>query len=115
MDVFREIGYTAGGYETLEVDNTDGGKGFTATEIRPTSGDFEGKACQKVVITVENESIRYTLNGTVPISGTAAVATHGHLVAAGGTIPINDPESISNFLAISISATDAWLRVTYMF
>jgi len=115
MEVVKELGHIAGGYETITVDNTAGGVGFTAGKIRPTSGDFKGKACQKAVITVENESIRYTLDGTAPVSGVAAAAKHGHLVAAGGSITINHPKSISNFLVISIGATDAWLRVTYEF
>ena len=115
MEIVKELGHIAGGYESLVIDNTEGGTGFTASEIRPTSGDFKGKACQKAIITVENESIRYTLDETAPVTGTASASTHGHLVAAGGSIVINHPKNISNFLAISISATDAWLRVTYEF
>jgi len=115
MEIVKEVGHIAGGFESLVVDNTAGGVGFTAAEIRPTSGDFLGKACQKVVIGVENQSIRYTIDGTVPISGVASAITHGHLVAAGGSISINHPKSINNFLAISIDDTDAWLRTTFMF
>ena len=115
MEVVREIGYKAGGYESLVVDNTAGGVGFTAAEIRPTSGDFLGKAAQRVEITVENQSVRFTKDGTVPISGVASAITHGHLVAAGGTITLKHPKDISNFLAISIDGTDAWLRSTFMF
>lgn len=115
MEIIKKLGHIAGGYETLTIDDTEGGTGFTSSKIRPTSGDFKGKACQKAIVTVENEGIRYTLDGTAPVTGTASASTHGHLVAAGGSFVIEHPKNVSNFLAISVSTTDAWLRVTYEF
>jgi hypothetical protein len=111
VELVKQIGLKSSEYETLVVDNTAGGVGFTAAKIATS----EGKSCQEVVVTVENESIRYTLDGTLPITGAASATSHGHLVTAGNQIIVNHPKDIKNFLAISISGTDAWLRSTFKF
>ena len=114
MNVVREIGLKTGGYDSLVVDNTVGGVGFTATDIRPTSGDFSGLACQIVEVAVENNSIRYTKDGTVPVVGVASAVTHGTLVAKGESFILDHPSDISNFLAIAVDS-DAWLRCNFKF
>jgi hypothetical protein len=104
-DIIIEGGYISGGYEALTVDTVIG---FTATKIKPTSGNFLGKVCQEVLCTLETDDIRFTLDGTTP------TALIGHLLEKGQNLTIKNPADIVNFRAIKVTLA-ASLKVTYKF
>lgn len=105
-DLIIEGGNISGGYEAITVSNT--AIGFTSTEIKPTSGDFLGKVCQEVFCTLETDSIRFTLDGTIPTSSV------GHLLNNGQNLTIKNPADIAGFRAIRVTG-DASLKVTFKF
>ena len=90
--------------ETLTV-TTGAAVSLTQSVYLPGSGPLAGKYARRAVITVEDNSVRYWVNGAAP---TAAL---GHLAYVGAVITLKDDE-IVNFLAIGVSGT-AKLQVSY--
>lgn len=91
------------GHETVTVDNTGGGKGFTASVITPTSG----RPAQRAFLTLETASIRFTYDGTAPTT------TVGHLMNAGDVLVIEGIANVSAFRAIRTGSTSGALVCTY--
>lgn len=92
-------------YENITVDNTVGGKGFTASKIN-------GSQAQSVTFTVDCASgtdcpIRITLNGTAPTTSV------GMRVVYGQSVTIYSNSNIRNFRAIREGSTSAIINVTY--
>jgi hypothetical protein len=105
-DIIIEGGNVSGAYEAITISNV--AKGFTSTNIQPTSGNFSGRVCQEVFCALETDQIRFTLDGTTPTS------TIGILLNPGQRLTIKNPEDISNFQAIRVT-TDASLKVIYKY
>lgn len=97
----------AGGYEAITVADT--AIGFSGSKMVPGSGLYAGKMAKEVFCSLETASIRYTTDGTTPTTSV------GHLVDAGQTITLKNPNIIKNFSAIRTGASSGSLKVTYMF
>lgn len=84
--------------------------GLTTTKITPAApsnpGSGSRKSAEIVLITVETDSIRWTVDGTTP------TGANGHLSQAGDVIELVGINSIRAFLAIRVT-TDATIQVTY--
>jgi len=106
MSIVIEKGYISGGSEAITVGDTP--IGFTAAQIKPTTGDFLGKVCQEVFCTLETDQIRFTLDGSVPS------ATSLHLLEVGQNLTIKNPSDIAGFRAHRVTS-DASLKVTFKF
>lgn len=63
------------------------------------------------IITVETNSIRWTIDGTAPVATTGP----GHLAAANDVIYLDSFQKIKEFQAIREGAADAALEVTYLY
>ena len=70
--------------------------GFSAAEV---------DAADRALISIETNSIRYTVHGTAPTSA------NGHLVTAGTTFTVEGHELLSNLKLIRASA-DAVAQIT---
>jgi len=62
----------------------------------------------KAIITIENGSIRFKIDGNNPTS------TDGHLLNDGDTLKLESTEEIENFKCIRNSDVDAILQVSYL-
>jgi len=91
-------------FESRTVSST--ASGFSSDKINPTSGPFAGKKCREVFCTVEEDQIRYTLEGTDPSTG--------HLLNVGDSLIISNPDDIQNYQDIRVTG-DAVMRVSYKF
>ena len=92
-------GHNAAAYESITIDNTVGGKGFTLAKYGTNVYAF---------ITVETAQIRFTLDGTAPTT------TVGHLLNAGDVLELDSNADIVSFRAIRTGATSATIHVTYL-
>lgn len=106
--------YVAGAHEQIAVDNTVGGVALTASKYQKTVTDASpGGArlvgAQRAVITVEDQDLRYTYDGTAP------TATAGHLASAAAIITIVGYANIAAFRAIRTGAANSEINVTYEF
>ena len=106
MDLTKIMGRKSVSYEAITISTE--AIGFTAEKILPTSGEYKNIGCREVFCSLESNSIRWTIDGTMPTS------TIGHQLAAGENLTIEHPEDIANFRAIRLSG-DASLKVTYKF
>jgi len=84
-----------------ELTITNSALGFTAGTIQQSAGN-----AAVAVITVEDDAIRFWMDGTTPTSSS------GHLAAADTGFTICGLNSIKNFLAIRVT-TDAALKISY--
>lgn len=97
-------------FETLTVDATVGGVGFTTTKYKPVLNSADPNSSRdaaRVFITVETASCRYNYDGTAPTS------TTGHLLNSGDVLTIVGDDAISRFRAIRTGASSSTLQVTY--
>lgn len=98
----------AGAYESLTPGDT--ATGITAAIKQPTSGAFKNLPAIGALITVENNSARFTMDGTTP---TASV---GHLITAGQSYVITGAASVSAFKCIdAVSGVASNIKVTTFF
>jgi len=105
MSLVIDTEYPAGVYEIITI--ATGQHTLTAKYVSP-AGEGENKLCREVFMTLEDNDIRYTLDGT-------AVATNtGHKLASGGSLTLKNPNDIKNFKATQISAAGK-LHVTYRY
>ncbi len=100
---------SARSFDQITVDNTAGGVGLTQSKINKTT-TVAGKIIREdaigVTITVDTDSIRFTIDSTAP---TSAV---GHMMPASSTFEIWGLENLNKFRAIRVTA-NATLNVTY--
>lgn len=94
-------------YENITVDNTAGGKAFTASKVRASDGP-----ANKVEFTVDCASgtdcpIRYTMDGTAPTTSIGMRAVYRD------TVIIYSLTNITAFRAIREGATSAIINVQY--
>jgi hypothetical protein len=85
--------------EVLTIPNTAGGTPLTPAKYVNAT---------RAKVNVENEDIRVTVDGV-----TAPTATVGHKFFDGSGFWLESKEELENFLAISMSATNAVLQITY--
>ncbi len=90
-------------YESITVDNTSGGVGFTVGKLTTTPRP------KRVYISVETAQVRYRYDGTAPI------ATEGHILNPMDILTISGIHNMNNFKAIRTGATSGVLKVTYEF
>lgn len=91
-------------HETLTVDNTAGGKGFT-TSTWQSGGDFSNVAA---LVTNRGRSVSYTYDGTTVTS------TVGHLLQHGDQIKVEGQHNIIKFKAIALTSSEnGTLDVTF--
>lgn len=95
---FIKTNKEANAFEQVTIPNTAGGTGLTALTYGTNT---------KAYISVEGANIRYRIDSGIP------TATLGHLVVAGNTIELNSNSDITNFKAITVTATSAVLDCTY--
>ena len=89
-------GSNAAVHESLTVDNTVGGVGFT------------GHAANiYALITCETAQVRFTVNGTAPTT------TVGHLLNPGDTLKLDSNEDITAFRAIRTGSVSGVLKATF--
>ena len=88
--------------ETITIDNTVGGKGFTASKLTTTPKP------KRVFITTEGGQMRYYYDGTAPTT------TAGHILnPIVNTLMIEGIKNLEQFRAIRTAATSGKLVVTY--
>lgn len=98
MQITQAIGLTpTGHYEELNIINA-GVSSLDAAYIANAKGVF---------ITVEDNNIRYRIDGGDPS------ATAGHLVLAGANIYFNDPGALARLKMISMAAGGSRAIATY--
>lgn len=90
-------------FEQITIDNTSGGKGFTAAKIWP-SGQPQADTATCTLRTAE---ISYTVDGTAPTT------TVGQLWEPGESKQLNGFQVLSNFRAIRTGSTSGGLDCVY--
>lgn len=111
MIVFEMQG-EAHGHEIIAPGNT--ATGITATLLQPTSGKFKGLQARAALITVESNTVNFTIDGTPP---TAKSGTNmGHQLDAGQSYVITGIISLRAFLCIDrVSGSTGSVKVTVLF
>jgi hypothetical protein len=103
MEHIRINGRISGGFESLTVDNTVGGVGFTAAKYLPTTGDFIGRRAQEAICRFYSatltSSIRFTTDGTAPTISVGTVLKPFEILT------LDNPTDIVAFRAIIVSGT----------
>ena len=103
MEHVRINGRISGGFESLTVNSTVGGVGFTGSKYLPASGSFLGKRAQEVICRFYSatltSSIRFTTDGTAP------TVTVGIPLRPYETLTLDNPADIAAFRAIIVSGT----------
>jgi hypothetical protein len=95
-------------FETLTVDATAGGIGFTASKLRQQIGtSSQMTKAIEALLTVETAPIRFTTDGTAP---TAAI---GHLLNAGDSVVVTGQGNLTRFKAFRTTGVSASVAVTY--
>ena len=98
------IGKLAGyDYESITIDNTSGGIGFTASKLTTTPRP------KRLYITAETAQMRYRYDGTAP------TAIEGHILNPSDILTIEGIHNMNNFKAIRTGATSGVIKVTYEF
>ncbi len=111
MDIIQEISgfFTPYAFETITVDGTV--KQLTATKLKPysTQAQRDMGHARLVLITVETHDVRYTLDGTDPVSGTT-----GHIIPAGGALSFANFQALLNYKFTREGGSSATFQVTYL-
>lgn len=105
------IPHNAGAHETLAPTSSTG---ITGTVIQPTSGDYKGLQAEEALITVEDNTINFTLDGTVP---TAKAGTNkGHQADAGLSYLVQGAQSVRQFRCIDrVAGSTSAVKITTFF
>ena len=94
--------------ETITVDNTAGGVGFTSATYKPTSGDREDQCAQIAKVSVETANLRWTQDGS-----TAPTTTVGVIQYPADIFYVRGTMNIKNFKAIRTGGTSSSIKVQY--
>ena len=97
-----EVPFAAYDYEVITVNTVV--KSLDPTKIAP-SGNVPARAA---LITVENASLRFRLDGNNP------TATNGHRLQTGDVLVLVGINNLRNFRAIRDTGTSATIRVSYL-
>jgi hypothetical protein len=90
---------TPSGYESIAVVAAAAPVGITPTLLLPTTGPYAGKKATSALITIETDTMRFTINGTVPST------TVGHLAAVGNAYEIKGYAALAALLIHSVTLT----------
>lgn len=88
-------------HESITIDSTSGGKGFTLATYTASSG------VARALITAETAQMRYTYDGTAPTT------TVGHLLEVGDVLIVEGRMNIDAFRAIRTGGSSGAITVTY--
>ena len=102
----------AGSYEAVAP--ADASTGLAIATRIPASGIYKGNPAKGMLITCEDQTVNFTLDGTAP---TAEAGTNvGHSLAAGQSIVVRGQESVRNFRCIDrVSGSTGTLKITCFF
>ena len=108
------LGYlSAGAHESISPGDT--ATGITAAIKQPTSGEFKGQSAVTALITVEDNSARFAVDGTTPTNSNGTSADTGHLITAGQSY-VAEGMGVSAFSVIdAVSGSVAVIKVTTLF
>lgn len=97
------------GSQTLTVDNTAGGVGFTASNTYKAMGSTgtTRQYANLAYCTVESQPVR------VSVSGAPEAATGGHAFAAGTDFYLNSADEIAAFRAIRTGGSNGTIHATF--
>jgi len=96
--------------ETITPGNT--ATGF-ASNLNPSTGTFAHQYASAALITVEGNSMRFCMDGTVPTQGSSGVC---HTMAAGQSYYIRGGANVRNFRCIDYTSGQAsTVRATIFF
>jgi hypothetical protein len=109
MELTLPVNRNAFASETLTVSNAV--KALTAAtyQVALSSNSLTKEFARTALITVEGQSLRWTVNPAVTVSAT----DNGHLAMAGSFIVLTTTTDIQNFRAIRTSGSDSTINVTY--
>lgn len=89
---------------------------ITATIKNPTSGLFKNKSAIAALITVEDNSARFTIDGTTPTNSNGTSADTGHRIDAGQSYYIDSPMGVNQFSIIDFaSGSVSIIKITVFF
>jgi hypothetical protein len=99
-------------HETITPGNT--ATGFTGSKIAKTTGTWAYQSAQSALITVEDNAINFTEDGTTP---TQTGGTNvGHQMAAGSSYKVRGAANVANFRCIDRTAgSAAKVKATYYY
>ncbi len=108
MDVF-EVDRIGADFEQITVSTS--AIGCTSSKLNPTSGDYKGMSCKRILVRVETDQVRYRIDGTDPTS------TVGQILYKRDIFIEANPQNIAKFKAIrdTGSSTSATLNVEYYY
>ncbi|MDY0188990.1 MAG: hypothetical protein RBR16_13820 [Syntrophus sp. (in: bacteria)] len=97
-----------GDYESITVSTT--AIGFTATKLAPVAGDYSGRKAEAVLITVEDQPVRFRADGTDPS------AAEGHPLLPGDERYLYwGYQDLLQVKFIRKDAADAKVKVSYFY
>jgi hypothetical protein len=103
----------AGAHESLSPTSSTG---ITAAIQEPTSGEYNNIPALAALITVEDNSTRFTVDGTTPTNSNGTSADTGHLITAGQSYVIEARTGVVNFRCIdAVSGSASVVKVTTFF
>ena len=105
--VIEDLGIACG-YEALTPDESTG---ITASVRQPTSGLFKGMMANAAIIVVENQAIRFRLDGAT----TAPTADAGLLMNANQNYTIKGKNNVKGFRCINTVAGTSSVKVQVFF
>jgi len=103
-----------GGHETLTPGDT--ATPITAGVRNSTTGNFTKVTATTALITVEDNSMRFTVDGTTPTNSNGTSADVGHLMTAGQSYVVENEYGVLNFKCIdAVSGAVSKTKVTVFF
>lgn len=105
-----------GGHESITPGDT--ATGITTTVRHPNDGvgNFSAQTAKTALITVEANSIRFTIDGTTPTNSNGTSADVGHLMTAGQSYEVENEYGVLNFKCIdAVSGSAGAVKVTPFF
>lgn len=105
-----------GGHESLTPGDT--ATGITTSVRHPADGvgAFFAQTAITALITVEDNSMRFTLDGTTPTNANGTSADVGHLMSAGQSYVVENEYGVLNFKCIdAVSGAVSVTKVTVFF
>lgn len=111
----EELQYlSAGAHESISPGDT--ATGITTAIKAPTTGEFNKKTALAALITVEDNSARFTEDGTTPTNSNGTSADTGHLIGAGQNYVVESYMGVSAFRIIdAVSGAVSVVKVTTFF
>lgn len=112
MPAVTDLPGQPGAFEAITPGNT--ATGFTATNINPTSGTYDGAVAVAALLTGEDNTVNFSLHGVDP---TAAAGTDiGHQLKAGESIELRGNVTLSNFACIDrVSGSAGTVKTTFYY